>query len=93
MEAQGRGTLHLHIVLWLRGGMTADRMKDCLSTEEFRSKVKTFIATNIHADLPGIRGTDVLSIPREAHVAFSRPVDPRAPQYEHNRDEAEKKLA
>ena len=93
VEAQGRGTLHLHIVLWLRGAMSADRMKECLSTEEFRAKVKTFIATNIRADLPDVHGTDVLSIPTEPRVAFSRPVDPRTPQYEHNRDESEKRLA
>ena len=93
VEAQGWGTLHLHMVLWLRGGMTADRMKECLSTEEFRSKVKRFISTNIRADLPDVHGTDVLTIPREPRVAFSRPVDPQSPQYERNRDDAEKKLA
>ena len=60
--------------------MPADRMKESLSTEEFRAKVKTFIATNIQADLPDVHGTDVLSIPTEPRVAFSRPVDPRTPQ-------------
>lgn len=93
VEAQGRGTLHLHVLLWLWGGMPADRMKECLSTEEFRSKVKKFIATNIRADIPGVQGMDVLSIAPEPRAAFSRPVDPRSPQYEKERNEAEKKLA
>ena len=93
VEAQGRGTLHLHTVLWLRGGMTADRMKECLSTEEFRLKVKRFIATNIRADLPDVHRTEVLTIPRESRVAFSRPIDPRSPHYEQNRDDAERRLA
>ena len=62
VEAQGWGTLHLHTMLWLWGGITADRMKECLSTEEFRSKVKRFIAMNIRADLPDVHRTDVLSI-------------------------------
>ena len=93
VEAQGRGTLHLHMVLWLRGGMPADKMKECLLTEEFRTKVKTFIRANIRADLPDTHGTDVLSLPRESRVAFSRPVDPRLPNYEQNRDDAEKRIA
>lgn len=84
VEAQGWGTLHLHTMLWLWGGITADRMKECLSTEEFRSKVKRFIAMNIRADLPDVHRTDVLSIPREPHPAFSRPIDPQAPHYELN---------
>ena len=93
VEAQGRGTLHLHMVLWLRGSMPSDKMKELLLTEEFRTKVKSFIAANIRADLVNTHGTSVLTIPRESHVSFSRPVDPRSPQYEDNRDKAERRLA
>ena len=84
VEAQGRGTLHLHMVLWLRGSMPSDKMKELLLTEEFRTKVKSFIAANIRADLPNNQGTSVLTIPRESHVSFSRPLDPRSSQYEDN---------
>ena len=82
------------MVLWLCGEwMYTDRMKECLSTKEFFSKVKTFIATKIHADLPDIHDTHVLSIPCEPHVTFSWPVDPWSPQSEEEWDESEKKLA
>lgn len=84
VEAQGRGTLHLHIVLWLQGAVPSDRMKELLLTEEFRMRVKSFILANICADLPDMHGTSVLTIPHESHVSFSHPVDPRLPQYEEN---------
>jgi hypothetical protein len=93
VEVQGRGMLHLHMVLWLRGALPSDEMRQCLLTQEFRDKVKSFIATNIRADLPDVHGTSVLSVPREPCVAFSRPVDPRVQPYEENRDNAEKRLA
>ena len=93
VEAQGRGTLHLHIILWLHGAPTSDEMKQCLLNEEFQKKVKSFIKSNIHADLHDVPGSSVLSIPRERCVAFSRPIDPRSPNYEETRDNAEKRLA
>lgn len=93
VEAQGRGTLHLHTVLWLHGAPSSDQMKESLQNEEFRNKIKSFIRANIRADLPDVPGPSVLSIPRERCVAFSRPIDPRSPQYEENRDNAEKHIA
>jgi hypothetical protein len=93
VEAQGRGTLHLHMVLWLRGAMPSDDMKERLSSENFRKKIKSFISANVRADLPNVHGTDVLSIPRQTRVAFSHPVDPRIPHYEEQRADAEKRLA
>ena len=93
VEAQGRGTLHLHIILWLHGAPTSDEMKQCLLNEEFQKKVKSFIKSNIRADLHDVPGSSVLSIPRERCVAFSRPIDPRSPNYEETRDNAEKRLA
>lgn len=62
--------------------MPSDKMKELLLTEEFCMKVKSFIATNVRVDLPDTHGTSVLTIPRESQVSFSRPVDPRSPQYE-----------
>jgi hypothetical protein len=43
---------------------------------------KNFIAANICADLSNLDGPSILSIPRNNAVAFSRPVDPRLPNYE-----------
>ena len=93
VEAQGRGTLHLHTLLWLHGSVPSEQMKQLLLTDEFRSRVKSFIASNIRADLRHSPGSSILSIPRESCVAFSRPVDPRVTPYEKNRDDAERHIA
>lgn len=77
VEAQGRGTLHLHMVIWLTGSVTSSQMKELLLTEQFRNRVKEFIHANVKADLPGYVGTQVLTIPKKKNVAFSRPIDPR----------------
>ncbi len=93
VEAQGRGTLHLHIVLWLQGSVPTQQMKELLLTEDFRNKMKAFIGANIRADLPDTPGSAVTTIPQQSSVAFSRPVDPRLPHYEKKRDEAERRIA
>ncbi|THG93982.1 hypothetical protein EW026_g7391 [Hermanssonia centrifuga] len=38
VEAQGRGTLHLHILIWLKNTPTADELKDLFKEETFQSK-------------------------------------------------------
>ena len=93
VEAQGRGTLHLHMVLWLRGSPTVSKMKELLLSNHFRDKMKQFIAANIQVDIPDSPGHTVLSIPRQSSVAFSRPIDPRKPHYDARRREAEKRIA
>lgn len=40
VEAQGRGTLHLHIVVWLCGSLTSARMKEALHSEGFCDRVR-----------------------------------------------------
>lgn len=93
VETQGRGTLHLHAVLWLKGSMTSKKMKDRLQTTEFKSRIKKFIAANVHADLPGVVGSSVLSLPKQKTIGFSRPLDPRLPNYAQLRENNEVTLA
>ena len=93
VEAQGRGTLHLHMILWLSGSIPAPQMRERLLLEEFRNKIKEFIATNIHAHFATKPGESILSIPTQPNVAFSRPVDPRLPDYEERRLEVEISMA
>ncbi|KAI9428390.1 hypothetical protein H4582DRAFT_1775609, partial [Lactarius indigo] len=56
VKAQGRGALHLHIILWLSGSLKADVMKEQLSNNEFRDTIKHFISVNIHAHIPDVPG-------------------------------------
>nr|GAT49182.1 predicted protein [Mycena chlorophos] len=91
VEAQAQGSLHLHILFWLQGAPTADVMKSALQTESFREKIKRFVAQNICA----YTGPDdaKLKSRQGRHVAYSRPEDPRFPDYPQRRDAAEIKIA
>lgn len=77
VEAQGRGTLHLHIMLWLVGAPSANDMQTLLKEPEFRDRVSTYIKSVIKADLDGLTTEEVVKIEAAPSVSFSRPVDPR----------------
>jgi hypothetical protein len=81
VEAQGRSTLHLHIVVWLCGAPTHVQMGQALRSAGFRAKVTAYIAANIHADLDGADQAGILNMPRHTGLSYSRPVDPRQPDY------------
>lgn len=81
VEAQGRGTLHLHMLLWLQGGPTAAVMKQALLSTTFRDKMVTFIEATVMADLSGATTHEVESMPRVKSVGYARPVDPRLANY------------
>ena len=68
-------------------------MKHCLLQEQFRDRLQNFISTNIRADIPGIIGDAILSVQKDNAVAFSRPIDPCEPGYEHKHQEAETWMA
>ena len=77
VEAQGRGTLHLHLLLWLEGAPTASVMKQTLQNDYFREKVKQYIKETIRADIDGKGTAEVLAMAKVANVSYSRPLDPR----------------
>jgi Helitron helicase-like domain at N-terminus len=81
VEAQGRGTLHLHIVVWLVGSLTHVQMKAALKSKAFRNKIKSYITANIRTDLDGADKNGVICMPRKTAVSYSRPIDPRRPDY------------
>lgn len=93
VEAQGRGTLHLHMMVWLEGSMTEDAVKDALRSETFRNRIKKFIERNFKADLDGKAHEEIVSMKRATAVANSRPVDPRKPNYDYHARLAEIRIA
>ena len=46
VEAQGHGTLHLHMLLWLRGALTPLKMRGLLQTKGFKHQW-TFFCINL----------------------------------------------
>ena len=79
VEAQGRGSLHLHLLLWLDGDMTASELKHwhVLTNDLFHEKVRQYIKATIRADLDGKRVEEVHTIPKVDAVSYSCPLDPR----------------
>jgi hypothetical protein len=73
VEAQGRGTLHLHMVLWLLNSPSSEKMKALLKTESFKRRVGDFIKCNIKGDASG---ADVTKLARQKNVTYSRPLHP-----------------
>jgi hypothetical protein len=65
-----RGTLHLHMILWLLGSLPVPQMCEYLLQEDFRSKIKKNIATNIHANLLTAPGESILSIVMDMYIFF-----------------------
>jgi len=59
VEAQGRGSLHLHMLLWLKEAPPASTMQKALATNEFRDRVQQFIRAMIHADIEGKSAEEV----------------------------------
>lgn len=77
VESQGRGSLHCHLLLWLKDAPTKDDVHRLLETEAFRNHVRHYIEETIHAYAPGLESADSLRlIPCESDVAYDRPPHP-----------------
>lgn len=96
VEAQGRGTLHLHVIIWLQGAPTSQAMRMALLSSTFRDKIRQYIQAIICADFQGAEclAADIKSIPPTQDVGYSRPIDPRHnPHYAQESQEFERSLA
>jgi hypothetical protein len=84
VEAQGRGTLHLHIVVWLVGALTHVQMKHALKSHAFRIKIEDYIAANIRMDLEGADKDKILHMRRENALSYLRQKHLSCVQKRHN---------
>lgn len=76
VEAQGRGALHLHMLIWLQDAPTSAEMHEKLGSEEFRAHISTYISKVVKADLNDMTTEDILQIPRDSGISYSRTIDP-----------------
>jgi len=94
VESQGRGSLHLHLLLWLMYAPTADEIHKFLKTEEFRQRVVAYIHANLRAYVPGLDSReDAKKLPNETEIAYSRPPNPDAADYEDQLIALERRVA
>ena len=47
VESQGRGTLHLHLLIWLKHAPSFEEIAELFKTEEFRARVVAYIRANL----------------------------------------------
>ncbi len=94
VESQGRGSLHLHMLLWLQDTPRSEQLHELLRTDDFRERVRAYIGANIGAYLPGLENAQsVKAIPKESEIAYSRPPDPLSPTYAQEVADFELRLA
>ncbi|SJL04870.1 uncharacterized protein ARMOST_08241 [Armillaria ostoyae] len=72
IEAQGQGSLHMHVLIWLKGSLTASEMNTALQSEEFHLHVSTFITQNIVVDIGGLSASDILAALELKDPSYSR---------------------
>ncbi|KAF4612702.1 hypothetical protein D9613_011752 [Agrocybe pediades] len=84
VESQGRGSLHIHILLWMQDALSPSDIHTKLQSADFRDQVVCYIKSCIHAHIPGIvTREDLQQIPNEVDIAYSRPPDPSSPDFFH----------
>ncbi|KAJ3572998.1 hypothetical protein NP233_g2711 [Leucocoprinus birnbaumii] len=93
VEAQFRGTLHLHAILWLEGAPSAHEVAAVLQNPTFRERVRAFIRAHISADVGNMDAEEFLRLPRQPDISYSRPLDPSDPDFEVQCKEREMLLA
>lgn len=93
VEAQGRGTLHFHVVCWMKDAPSSIHMKELLKGDMFRRHVSTFIKANIRSDIRGADASNMRDLERQNAVSYSRPEDPREDGYLIRSRKAEEILA
>jgi hypothetical protein len=83
VESQGRGTLHLHMLIWLKNTPSADQLPTLLKSEDFRERMCSYIRANLRAYVLGLESSEsVKEIPREDEITYNRPPNPDLPDYE-----------
>ncbi|KAG1779208.1 hypothetical protein EV702DRAFT_1195708 [Suillus placidus] len=92
IEAQGRGTLHLHMIIWLRNAPTSSEMKELLQSDVFRAKVASFIARNIQGHHSEVSSESLKTLPRQSAVSYSRPPDPRSRNFSSDKQNTTRNL-
>ncbi|KIK17450.1 hypothetical protein PISMIDRAFT_15084 [Pisolithus microcarpus 441] len=93
VESQGQGSLHLHMLLWLKNAPCYEEMECRLTYPEFREDVQKFIKNNIRAYLLGFESSDsIKDIPNEVEVAYSRPPNLEAADYNEQIQVLEKRI-
>ena len=94
VESQGRGTLHLHLLVWLKHVPSPEEITTLLKTEAFRNRVVAYIRANFRAYVPGLESAEsITQLPHNNEVSYSRPPNPDCEDYNQELQRSELVLA
>ncbi|KDN38232.1 hypothetical protein RSAG8_09631, partial [Rhizoctonia solani AG-8 WAC10335] len=82
VEAQGRGSLHVHMVLWLEGAPSSDTMHNLLSESSFRKRVAEYVDHTVRAHLDGVNAEAIAALEKDAELGYSRPPCPGSANFD-----------
>ena len=78
VEAQGRGTLHCHMIIWLEGGLNPDEIKQKIidqGDDNFRKRLISFLDDTISNNVPEDPDPDLTTPFFQYHPCSVRKVD------------------
>ncbi|KAG2152918.1 hypothetical protein DEU56DRAFT_868903 [Suillus clintonianus] len=78
VEAQGRGTLHCHMMIWLEGGLNPNEIRDrVLQTEEqsFKERLLRYLEDTISTCIPEYLDEESLESDQHSHPCSTRGVN------------------
>lgn len=81
VEAQGRGSLHLHMMMWLCHSPNAEEIVERLKLPAFRDKIKKYIQANLRSHIDSLDQNVLDSMEPDPALAWSRPPNPDSPTY------------
>ncbi|KAG8940013.1 hypothetical protein FRC03_005839 [Tulasnella sp. 419] len=85
VEAQGRGTLHLHMLVWLDNAPTPDELLNLLKSEDFRARIVQYIKSSVRTNVDTLCSEEaVKKVPKDSQIAYSHPPNPDSPSYTEN---------
>ena len=94
VESRGRGTLHLHLLVWLKNVPSPEEITALLKTEAFRNRILAFIQANFRAYVPGLESAESIALlPHNNEVSYSRPPNPDCKDYHTELQRSELALA
>ncbi|KAG9310723.1 hypothetical protein JVU11DRAFT_9324 [Chiua virens] len=92
VEAQGRGTLHLHTFVWLENTPNVYELRELLRTPDFQDKIQRFIRENIRAHIDSLDEDTIRSTPHDTQIGYSRVPDPDGFNWESEMCDLEKRV-
>ena len=93
VKAQGRASLHVHMLLWLKNAPNADEMLQLLQQPQFHKRIATYIDHNIQTHLDSFDKEYVWNNSCQSHILFLRPPNPCQSNWEWERSTMERDLA